>query len=604
MVISASVLTVNAGSTITGKGGMDIHTVIFQNNGRLEAPGAIIEISGIPLAAPLTIGNLVVPAGDDLVLIRGQGAMSAKSIKLVSNIGGVDAMQSSVVGTVSGKGTRGFAIETSSSALTVSDIESEGFIVAKTPKNLTIEPGSATASLNAGQRVELRGATVDIGGTITGSFVGVTARQIQSSGLGSITANLEKDGLSGGGITLRSTSNGITIGGALTAAAAIDIIATGAGGITIKDNVPIRVNDGNLVIETTSGSIAIGSSVTIGAFTQSNPNHGNVTVAIGSVQEGEGIKPPNFFPNISNGGKIVYPISGLSAAGKVTLNAIGREINFSNSSKTATITFNGNDSVTADPPFAPVDLTSRSYGTPPTTQLAPKTGATINPAVNRQANGFALQDFDHAQIKQQPLNRAVSFIDTAQQASKIAEIAGILTSISESEANLLSEGNGVFQFSSGNALLDIRKNSSITCGPFLIHCKPGVTIQLGYGSDTGMCLRVLCDSSAKSVEVNAFGKQVASLQSGEQLVYAPSNVTTQSKIPGDRVAIRGKGSISSTPGTISVAEFSPASALSQPGLLVKLKNNNMPAYARLIKMAACLMVATSGHGQYRLSQHE
>ena len=158
-------------------------------------------------------------------------------------------------------------------------------------------------------------------------------------------------------------------------------IVNNVGGMSVAAGSTVSAANGNITLQdldTTNGSIAVGSNATISATATAGSGLGNVHVVIGGVPSNPvvGTAPSNVVVHNTGGGVTYFGSNGIMASGPTnTLNATGANIVFNTGSLAATkISLGGGVTITADPPVV--------------TNAAENSTATSNLTLNTPAIGL------------------------------------------------------------------------------------------------------------------------------------------------------------------------------------------------------------------------
>ncbi|MBX9879479.1 MAG: hypothetical protein K2Y22_13545 [Candidatus Obscuribacterales bacterium] len=514
---------------------------------------------------------------------------------------------------------------------------SGGAINIDSPKNITIGisggTGSSTATLN-----------------FTGGNVTMTANEGTTVISSRVTINSQKD------ITFNVNQATIGANGQInTSLGSITLIAA-TGTISIGNNVTMYANEGNLTIQNTNaaaGAIDIASGANLTGYTTGNPALGFVNIVIGPIPAMPvvGSVPANVTVNESGGGVVYFGQNSINAsAPNNTINAKGRNVVFSTGGQgSSAITLGGNVTITADPPL-PSDATA-SQSTAPTLSFAttiPTTTAvhqtisttvipfdtspassvgtlvgndTLNNSVNQALNAAfpATEDelrkhkdndvysnLDPTVSPYQPISYSPGLeyqrLKPADSKSEIYTFETAGTSIKcVGGARVLVNEPGVVAVKQGDVVIAANKGKTTVRSGDAIITIDSSTIAFISQEGNSLKIRNLYETGGDSMCVVVDGKQFHVAVGHEVIISENEAVYKESK--HDKVGRRHTKAIDSQCDKhIATCEFSLLSLIETSKILRQICHSNeaddKAIEARLVKMAACLMLTTSSHGAY------
>jgi hypothetical protein len=403
----------NEGSNSYSEFGMAINSNLgTAKNQGISITAGDVSIGGIYTAA--SGGVTVTSSGAKGLTVGASGQLIAQgnfAVDLTSTGAGGITVNGQVVGAsatlTATENTAGNAITLAGAALTTSNgpltlnsgnnplsitatnLSAGGGNIAITGSNMSGDNASTIANKSGGITIVNQSGTMNLSSTLTAS-----------NGSLSITDN--------GSGTLKASGAMTVNNGNLTIA---DTNAAGSIDIGLAAATSMQINNGNAVIQNinTSGSITLeGGTIIHGSATALN--QGNVTVALGTLLTSKQLTaqglpaPANVTYAFTPGGTILFatggPAPAFVSAGNV-LNAFGRAITLSAvPGSTGKINFEGNVTITADPPIAAAAaaLPAQSLGLVGAASVAGQTAGSapviLSPAAGvNNTNNFAVLNF-------------------------------------------------------------------------------------------------------------------------------------------------------------------------------------------------------------------
>lgn len=595
---AAGTIFINSDLTIdVGSGG---------SAGYLNIAGTLLDIAdGVTLSST---GGIALPVGG---ILLGNGSVLHSDVTTGSAIGNPAGLQTfSITGTNGGTGT----ISTGGGSI---NLWSYG--------TMTFDKVSGSTTLN------FSGGTLNVtsnnGATTIRS--GVTLNSTNDINFNVNTGSVEASG------QLNTTSSG-----SITLSAATGILSIGS-------NAMFFANEGNIIIQnvdTSGGSIEIGSGSDIHAYTFSNPSFGNVTIVIGIVPDTPtvGTPPANVTVNEVGGGVVYFGAQGITAnAPTNTLNAIARNIIFdTNGAASSAIVLEGNVTITADPPIALAQeqvtpntstenfldlplLNTERYNQVISTLIYTDLTTPVQPGV---FSGVYNQQFfepansgvsdknsapdNHAQISEESVLKPISFQQTNPANPPIC-LSGTIQDIeAEPASNLVRVSkNTLIDFKdkdnltllSGEILVCPQDDLEITCGQYKVIIEKNC-LALVSKKNRIICVTNLLDTLSGSIRVKA-GNKCHKLSIGKEMIISNETKHISKKFHSDNIGRRHIKHFYEQKVKIVTSEISHISLMQNNNLLQSLisapsTKTDARLKENLLKATACLMVVTNSHGAY------
>jgi filamentous hemagglutinin len=450
-----------------------------------------------------------------------------------------------------------------------------------------------------------------------------------------------------GGEFKLSSTGGITARDILTLHGSITLIA-GAGTLKIQNGSLLKANEGNILLQNTNtlnGEIEVGKNAVVWAYTDCNPNLGNVTLAIGSVPTSPvaGTKPSSVTVVSQAGGKVYFGTNGITAGKNVLLLALARDIVFSTGTRSSSAIKLGNGvTIIADPPIASEPIATSTIMKLPVTQVQGSAQITIPMLPTGTTSIVNARDIlaPIPRSSNQPLSASsLEFsesLDTTgatgvapespSSASDLQQIAyvqpatpsqslmmhrtGALTERTlgrnQVEPGLVEESPGTFRLAEEEALVSAERSAVLKLGNCEVAIAAGTFVLLSH--EKGLVrIRNIYERSANSVKVNIHNGHTISTSVGEELIVGESADSVRTALNEDGIG-RRRTKISTLAGgkTICRSEASLVTVLQRNELLRNLitssRNQDKAVANKLVKMAACLMISTQSHGIYSSSK--
>ncbi|MBX9719852.1 MAG: hypothetical protein K2X81_00520, partial [Candidatus Obscuribacterales bacterium] len=194
------------------------------------------------------------------------------------------------------------------------------------------------------------------------------------------------------------------------------------------------------------------------------------------------------------------------------------------------------------------------------------------------------------------------------------------TQASNIDLHTVETGDGVFKCTSGTklsiaknntvvlkngeVLISATKTTTVKSGNYTISLEAG-TVALVQHSNKILKVRNLCENGSHSIHTVVQGHSPFSIDvaAGQEIILGESQSEIQTVLAQDNI---GRRKVQYFPigqhNTLARAEVSPVMVMQKSPLLTSLlKSSHGPDLAlkgRMMKMAACLMTVTTGHGAY------
>lgn len=517
-------------------------------------------------------------------------------------------------------------------------VSSGGAINVFSPKNITVGINGGTPSSTA---------TLNF----TGAPVTFTANEGTTVISSRVTINSQND------ITFNVNQATIGANGQInTSLGSITLIAA-TGTINIGNNVTMYANEGNLTIQNTNatgGSIDIASGANLTGYTTGNPALGFVNIVIGPIPSMPvvGSVPANVTVNESGGGVVYFGTNSINAAApNNTINAKGRNVVFSTGEQgPGAITLGGNVTITADPPLAsdtasqntnqinfatlvPATSTLNANSSRITSSVIPfdvspassvgalVAGDTLNNPLADYSNDNSsakpedyrkyygddvYSNFDPEVSPYQPISYSPGIEHSnLRQATEKNEIYTLQISGTSIKciggAKVLVDEPGLINVVHGDVLVAANKGNTIVHSGNATVTMDASTIV--YISQEGNSLKVrnLYETGGDALRVVVEGKLFHVGVGHEVIISENESVSKESR--HDNVGRRHIKSVAADCHShIATCEFSLLSLIETSKVLKQIFRSDdaddKSIEARLIKMAACLMLTTNSHGPY------
>ncbi len=343
-------------------------------------------------AGPISTAGQTITVGSRTLGIQSgstvtTGAISASGGQVTVLAGGTLTVDGAI--TNSGAGTVTLATTAGSNGDVVLNASVSGGNIATLSASGSGDISQTAGTLSA-TSVVLSSGTGNIGTSSAPLDVVASNLRANTAGSGTVFAEVTASSLtlgsSSAGTDLSVTASGnLTVGSIATLNGDITLVANGA--LLVQPGKIIFANEGNLVLQNTntaSGTIVIGLNSELEAYTDSNPNKGNVTIFIGTVAPTptNTTAPANVDVNAVGAGQAYFGANSILAlkpgSEDNVINAIDRDVVFDTGSRPASaITLEGNNVITADPPVRPIVSIQPSDSGPDSLNMT--NGVNLNP---------------------------------------------------------------------------------------------------------------------------------------------------------------------------------------------------------------------------------
>ncbi len=174
--------------------------------------------------------------------------------------------------------------------------------------------------------------------------------------------------------------------------------------------------------------------------------------------------------------------------------------------------------------------------------------------------------------------------------------------IRKSENAELANEKSCLNLSSGEILVFAEKQTELCANQYKLLLKKGTIALISHEKQEVVKVRNMFEEKRASTKV-CIKQKVLNLSSGEEIVIAPNESALHAAMSKDMLIRRNSNLYNLSSGGILVhSEFLPASLIKQNTILNKLAHcpnkQDKVLYGKILKMAACLGHATSGHGNY------
>jgi hypothetical protein len=421
--------------------------------------------------------------------------------------------------------------------------QQSGAIVASAVDLCTTNGGSIGSLLSPVQTQAVDLKLVASGNVFVSELNGVTLANSKAGGQFSLS--------SGGPLTTSSveTSNG-------------SITLTANGGLRVSPLSLIYANEGNITLRdsnTSTGSIKIGTLSAIFAYTTGHPNKGNVSILIGPdpvapVKEG----PHQWVVGVKhNGGQIFWGANGIK--GTLLPNfvfALGRNVVFNTGTRPASaIELQGGVTITADPPF---------------TASAPISASLTPQQTSHSSN---------------PIN-AKEFLPVAFVQPTVGTVSGSRSG----DACIANQ-----------RLFSPSRDITVQSGDCEVSIRAGSVVLITEGPVTKIAN--VFEQAANSVQVSYRHQQPVKVACGNEVAFASNAAEINQALGKDSIGRRNVRNYELSGGALTRCEVSMVSLMQNSHALRDLLHSNNPkdraTAAKLMKMAACVMMTTTNRGSYK-----
>jgi len=506
-------------------------------------------------------------------------------------------------------------------------LDNDGFISTSGQVQLTSNGGSSiitgAGSLSAGGGINVISNTgsVDVSqGSISGLVTGSAAMFF----------------------SVATTFSGLSAGNITAQCGSISLRA-GTGVLGVAEGSALNATQGNItLLDTSNGSIVIGSNAQLVALAGNKSMGGNIFVVVGPMPTTfvKGTTPGNVNATQQKGGMVYFganPITVLGSNNNFT--AIGSNIVINNGGTSASsITFNGGDYLKADPPSGVQEMpdgakvmvsTSGTHGQPDASsvnvfasktyipdlslwaqastgsQLSPPTSSTVTP-VDTMPGTDRTGDDTRVLPADLPDNGGtlipIAFVSPTAagiQTFQTFKTGSGTTLVKHSGyARVVEREPGVLTLYGGDILVAAAEPTTVALGSNTLALAAG-SVALVSMSENSSSIRTLWDRGKNSVRATVRG-QTLSIPVGHEMLVGVGDSRTQAR---DNVGRRNIRTLDLGEGVSVVSSEVSLVTLMQSNGLVKqvLKSPEASDRAitrKLMKMAATIMTTTGSHGAY------
>lgn len=435
----------------------------------------------------------------------------------------------------------------------------------------------------------------------------------------------------GGSFNL-SASGSLTVNSIAAGYGSINL-AAGSGALTVNAGSFLFANEGNIRLQNndlSAGSITLGRGATIFAFTLCDPRSGNVSLTIGPLPQTPvaGKTPSNVLAVSTYGGKVYFGSNGIDAGNyKSTVLALGRNVVFNTGARPGSaIKLEGKNTIIADPPPAlseadisgitSIALSNQDITRPSSTYSTSRSDTFVMPTIYespvRRVLPLSGQDFvripetaeDKARPGTQPF-QPISFsaIESSPKLEQMWLGSNRSTVVHYTgEIQALAKDDGRIALSDGQVLFFAQRTQQVTLPQGSLDLRAGSIVLVNAGS---LCtsVRTLYEPGAGSVTLVAAGGLTTSIAAGQEAIFSKDQSSLQSMVNRQSIGRRRVSIHMGDRGMMVHRSEVPLTTVISTNELLKMvfsSNSDIDKKiaGRLLKMAATLMLATQGHGNY------
>lgn len=167
------------------------------------------------------------------------------------------------------------------------------------------------------------------------------------------------------------------------------------------------------------------------------------------------------------------------------------------------------------------------------------------------------------------------------------------------------EASGVLNFTEGEIMVTANQRTLVKAGPALIHFAPGAVAVMSLRN--GMLkVRNVYEKGGTGVKACLPGRKCIGLQAGQEIILGPKGLSLSKGLSDEPVGRRRVTSLDLPSGhTFICSEISLSSFMQNSPILSQVMRSGNPAdravAEKIMKMAVCLSVVTSSHGNYSIT---
>lgn len=174
-----------------------------------------------------------------------------------------------------------------------------------------------------------------------------------------------------------------------------------------------------------------------------------------------------------------------------------------------------------------------------------------------------------------------------------------------SKSSVGMEASGVLNFTDGEIMVAATHRTLVKAGPALIHFSPGAVAVLSMHN--GMLkVRNVYEKSGTAIKACIPGRKCLGVQAGQEIILGPKGLSLSKALSDEPVGRRRLTSVDLPSGhTFICSEISLSSFMQNSPVLSQVMRSGNPAdralAEKILKMAVCLSVVTSSHGNYSIT---
>ncbi|MBY0552611.1 MAG: hypothetical protein K2W95_35340, partial [Candidatus Obscuribacterales bacterium] len=173
------------------------------------------------------------------------------------------------------------------------------------------------------------------------------------------------------------------------------------------------------------------------------------------------------------------------------------------------------------------------------------------------------------------------------------------------KSSVTMEASGMLHCTEGEVLVTATKRTVVKAGPALVHFEPGAVAVIAVRN--GMLkIRNVYEKSSTSIKACLPGRKVLGVQAGQEIILGPKGLSLTKALSDEPVGRRRLTSIDLPTGhTFICSEISLVSFMQNSAVLSQLmrsaSSSDRDLASRIMKMAVCLSMTTSSHGNYSIT---
>ncbi len=173
------------------------------------------------------------------------------------------------------------------------------------------------------------------------------------------------------------------------------------------------------------------------------------------------------------------------------------------------------------------------------------------------------------------------------------------------KSSVAMESPGILNFTDGEIMVSATAKTLVKAGPALIHFSPGAVAVLSLRN--GMLkVRNVYEKAGTGIKACLPGRKCLGVQAGQEIILGPKGLTLTKALSDEPVGRRRLTSVDLPTGhTFICSEISLSSFMQNSSVLSQVMRSPNPAdralAEKIMKMAVCLSVVTSSHGNYSIT---